>query len=69
MSIKHVLLELANTYPIPDRKLDPEGYYYDEQIGAWVDQQDKTLLVRTEKKPTPQTKKMDIETGEDQKGE
>lgn len=65
----HILLKKAFNYK-KRKKLDaPEGYYYDRIVGAWLSFQDKTLLITHAKFPAMGTKKEDIETGEDQKGQ
>lgn len=47
----------------------PEGCVYDSLVGAWLLEGTNTLLVETAERSLPGTKKNDIETGEDQKGE
>ena len=64
----HILLEHAQTYPIRDRDLSPEGCRYDFLQGAWVLDDGDILLVESPNPPGPKTKKGDHETGEDQKG-
>jgi len=69
-SKKHILLKYATTYDIPRNiSLAPENCHYDRKIGAWVVSESGVLLVNSPDKPKPVTKKADIETGEDQKGE
>jgi hypothetical protein len=66
---KHILIEYATSYERLNRELTPEGCHYDFEIGAWVVSDTGRLLVESPERPKPQTKKHDIETGEDQKGE
>lgn len=66
---KHILLELATTYPRPDYSLSPEGCHYDLEAGAWILSSTNELLVKSPDRPRPTTKKNDVETGEDQKGQ
>lgn len=66
---KHILLRFATTYDRPKRSLAPDGCHYDYKVGAWVVSDSGKLLVSSPERPKPQTKKHDIETGEDQKGE
>lgn len=69
-SKKHILLKYASTYEIPrEANLTPKGFRYDFDVGAWISPVTKELLVSTPEGPKPITKKKDIETGEDQKGE
>ena len=65
----HPLIRLARRTEIPPHATAPPGARYDFVRGAWVDTQTGRLLVRSDQdRPRPQTKKMDVETGEDQKG-
>jgi len=69
---QHVLLALAESYPLPESPdLSPPGAIYDEKDGAWrLPGSDYLLVDDPEPRPNPpETKKMDRETGEDQKGE
>lgn len=67
MKKKHILLKLATSYPLPSKSLNPRGFHFDNNVGVWVSNNDNKPLIFSEKTP-PSTKKMDIETGEDQKG-
>ena len=66
---KHILLNHAVTYDRFSGSLAPEGCRYDPDIGAWVVSETGELFVETLHRSKPQTKKQDIETGEDQKAE
>lgn len=66
---QHLLLELAKTYPVSTRDLAPSGCKYDLLHGGWVSEHDSSLLASMPGRPKLKTKKFDIETGEDQKGE
>ena len=66
---KHLLLELAKTYPKFTDDLTPQGCQYDVLQGAWLLDSVGTLLVESADPPPPKTKKADMETGEDQKSE
>lgn len=68
-SPKHLLLTLAQTYPVPTGDLAPEGCRYDLSQGAWVLNDLGSLLIYSPNRPRPMTKKRDIETGEDHKAE
>ena len=70
MSVVHPLLKNASTYARPaERDLSPEGCVYDFAIGAWVVCSTGELFIETAGGQKPRTKKQDVETGEDQKGE
>ncbi len=65
----HVILDNAKVYPVSRSITTPEGYQYDESSGFWCSETTGEPMIY-EKNPNPPTsKKCDIETGEDQKGE
>lgn len=64
---EHILIEMANTYSVSKKSIEPKGFHFDVELGAWVSNTSGELLIHSDKQP-PSTKKMDIETGEDQKG-
>ena len=69
--MNHLLIKKAYKFP-SDRKLeDPENCVYDEIKGMWLWGDEKEVLVKSDNplKPVCGTKKNDIETGEDSKGE
>lgn len=69
MDFKHPLLRLAHIYERPKTSaIGPSKATYDPLIGAWRTD-DGRLWVRSRDRDAPRTKKQDIETGEDQKGE
>ena len=67
--MRHILLEKAFNYKKRKELKAPEGYVFDHLLGAWKNEIDNTLLVQSLKYPGLGTKKEDVETGEDQKGE
>jgi hypothetical protein len=69
MTNKHPLLERAHKYPRREVDLAPAGCLYDDVVGAWRVIETGELWVETPHRVGPHTKKKDIETGEDQKGE
>jgi hypothetical protein len=69
MSIKHPLLERAQNYPYRNINLSPADCFYDRTAGVWRLIATGELWVETPNRIGPRTKKNDIETGEDQKGE
>lgn len=65
----HILLEKAKKYNIPSQNLTPSGCSYKAKEGFWMDNSSSTAMMKTNNPQKPTTKKHDIETGEDQKGE
>lgn len=66
---QHVLLEKAFIYANVDRKLTPEGCSYDRKAGLWRLNHTGEVMMTSHFAKKPATKKCDVETGEDQKGE
>ena len=66
--MEHILLEKAFTYPEPIKISDPDNCYYDDRSGYWKDFTGKAAINNSVFR-VGETKKCDIETGEDQKGE
>ncbi len=69
MADLHPLLARAHRYSRKVVDLHPSGCSYDLLVGAWRKQESGALAVELPGRQRPQTKKMDIETGEDQKGQ
>ncbi len=69
MTKAHPLIDRALKYPVTKVRLSPDGCFYDKTVGAWKLQETGQLWVETNHRNGPRTKKADIETGEDQKGE
>lgn len=67
--MKHILLQKAFTYKKREKITAPTGYEFDCFLGAWISISDKSLLVNHKDFPGYGTKKNDIETGEDMKGQ
>ncbi|MFB5284658.1 hypothetical protein [Peribacillus sp. Hz7] len=65
---KHLLIKKAFVYTKPKEKPQLRGYYFLNSLGYWVDKDEVPYVLDT-RRPKPQTKKADVETGEDQKGE
>ncbi|MTV47890.1 hypothetical protein GJ688_02690 [Heliobacillus mobilis] len=69
----HLLLDKAFKFHEKKGARDPQGCTYDFSKGAWMKEENGLLitLVRSQdpNKPIAGTKKADVETGEDQKGE
>ena len=77
--VRHILLERAFNFPIVRAPADSQypDWRYDRRVGAWVSATTGDLMVATNPKPSspptprprPVSKKADLETGEDMKGE
>lgn len=66
---KHILLEKAFIYPLPKTQPDMNGCYFDFKAGYWKIDINASPVVFGSDRPKPQSKKADVETGEDKKGE
>ena len=66
--MKHILLQKVFNYFFTEPQRN-KGYYYDEDKGYWVNKKSKIALMLENNGPKPDTKKCDVETGEDRKGE
>lgn len=67
--MKHILLQKAFSYKRRKIIIAPRGYIFDSILGAWINKIDRTPLIQSNIFTAMATKKEDIETGEDQKGE
>ncbi len=66
---EHILLQKAFIYKKRKNINPPADFYYDQLLGAWKNISDNTLLINAKNFRALATKKLDIETGEDHKGE
>lgn len=66
---RHLLLEKAYIYPLPTKQSSPDGCTFNDNKGYWVYDKTSQPLVTLKEHPKLETKKCDVETGEDQKGE
>ncbi len=66
---QHILLEKSYCYPESSGFSMPTNFTFSEQHGYWKDNATGEIMMLSDNKRRPQTKKEDIETGEDQKGE
>lgn len=71
MSKNHLLVKKAFVYSSKKELKDPENCEYDNRCGLWLWGNNKEVLVKSDSpnRPRAGTKKADIETGEDSKGE
>ncbi|EJL6466869.1 TPA: hypothetical protein I6209_002963 [Vibrio cholerae] len=65
---QHILIKLATKKPFSEQPEMPEGTFYDSSRGYWF-KSDEILVSYHSEFGTMVSKKCDIETGEDQKGE
>lgn len=66
---RHILLEKACCYPEPREALVPDNCTFIQKNGYWRNNSTGEIMMLSNDPCCPQTKKEDIETGEDQKGE
>ena len=66
---KHIILEKAERYSLANAIGVPKGFTYENLKGYWVNKQDGKALVNCDGPNIPTSKKFDMETGEDHKGE
>lgn len=65
---QHILLESAKHYTEPAGVYTPAGYVFQETSGYWTREGTGRPMMLDAPKPLT-SKKCDVETGEDQKGE
>jgi hypothetical protein len=68
LKMKHILFQKALVYKKRKEITPPKNYEYDHILGAWKDKLSNLLINSTDFKAQA-TKKLDIETGEDNKGQ
>ena len=69
MKAKHILLEKAFVCRKRQENFEDGNYVYDYSLGYWIKKDNGKPAVYDPEFSGPMTKKEDIETGEDQKGE
>lgn len=68
--MSHFLIDNSFKYDVPAKKSPlSNNFYYDEIRGYWREKLGDMPLMHIENEFKPQTKKADVETGEDRKGE
>ena len=65
----HIIIEKAKKYSIPNQNITPVGCTYKDKEGFWVEDLSNIAMMKSGNPQKPVTKKFDIETGEDHKGE
>ncbi|NLP35076.1 MAG: hypothetical protein GX359_07775 [Clostridiales bacterium] len=66
---EHILKEKAFVYELPRTQPNMAGYEFNDENGYWINQKNKKPCIKDPSFAAPRTKKHDIETGEDKKGE
>lgn len=66
---EHIIIKNAEKYSIPVQNLSPSGCTYNAKEGFWIDSSSNVAMMKSNNPQKPTSKKCDIETGEDQKGE
>jgi len=67
--MKHILFDKALVYKKRKKITPPKDFYYDNKLGAWKNKVNQLLLIESDSFKAQATKKLDIETGEDNKGQ
>lgn len=67
--MSHLLLNNAKPYTTDKHVNIPEGFQYNNEKNAWYSEREDVYLVNHKDYPRVGTKKFDVETGEDQKGQ
>jgi hypothetical protein len=65
----HLLLDKAYVYPTTRLPTTPADCHYDYERGYWVNNETLQPFVAMDDHQALMTKKKDVETGEDEKGE
>ncbi|WP_398453290.1 hypothetical protein AB3466_17730 [Sphingobacterium thalpophilum] len=67
--MKHILFHKALIYKKRREIEPPKDFVYNHILGAWVSKVNHILLVNSDDFKGQSTKKLDVETGEDNKGQ
>lgn len=65
----HIILEKAKIYQPSSNNLTPRGFEFNGELGYWNDSKTHEPFILSSYKGPLVSKKFDMETGEDQKGE
>jgi len=66
---EHILVRSAQAHVLPMEQPSPAGWVYDMKVGAWTNPSKGAFMVHDPTSPRCGTKKNDLETGEDAKGQ
>jgi hypothetical protein len=69
MSREHIFMKNLFVYDLPKNKPDLDGCCFDDIKGYWKNTGTNKPCIEDASFSAPRTKKADIETGEDKKGE
>ena len=68
--MSHLLIEKSFKYKVQEQKTAlVNDYFYDDTSGYWKNKYNGLALMHEKNNFKPRTKKEDVETGEDRKGE
>lgn len=69
--MENLLVKSVKFFGIPGNAPGLSGFNYNASLGAWISNEDGSVMVKgsDKRRPHPGTKKCDVETGEDMKGE
>jgi len=67
--MKNLIIEKSFKYNDSASEGTNKNSYYDQDLGFWILNEDHRPLVLSSNSYRPQSKKCDVETGEDKKGE
>ncbi len=66
---EHIILEKAKRYEVSINNKNPDGCTYKSKEDFWIENISNKAMMKSDNPKKPTSKKCDIETGEDQKGE
>lgn len=69
MNTEHILLQKSLKYRKRKEIETPKNYSFNSIVGAWINNSDQSFLIQSSDFNALGSKKEDIETGEDQKGQ
>lgn len=67
--MKNLIIEKSFKYDDKTYVTINENTHYNQELGFWILDKDHSPLVLSDSSYKPQSKKCDVETGEDKKGE
>lgn len=67
--MEHILLKMLHIYSVPPQRDVLDNFEYSEACGYWKNKITGNPLMLDPSTDRPRTKKEDVETGEDKKGE
>ena len=67
--MENIIIEKSKYYTPKVQEFGLNSYTYSKILGYWVSKEDKLPFMESKTAIKPTTKKADVETGEDRKGE